>query len=1109
LDVTERVRAEKQREQHLADLQMVTARLQATFQAIADGVVVYGVDGEILRMNGTAESLLGYSQTERRLPAEERTALLRVRAADGQSFASVQDMPYVRALHGETVRNVTMALRNLQTNQRFWISASAAPVRAPDASLLGAVASFTDITELRRAQDELELRVQERTAELAEANEALRYQADLLANVSDAVVATDEHFIMTAWNRAAEELYGWKAEEVLGRRGAELIPSEYVGTDRDAVFRSLRETGRWRGVVRQQRRDGTTLICEVTSMVLKDKAGRVSGYVSVNRDVTERMRTEETLRESEQRFRHTFEHAAIGMALIGTDGRFLQVNPSLCRMFGYTASELPEKTFQELTHPDDIDVGVELFRDLLAGKQEYGWLEKRYVHREGHAIWALLSTSVVRDVLGAPLYLVSQIQDMTERKDAEKALRQSESRFRSLFEYSPLGIALSRDGVILAANRAYVRMFGHDDVSELVGTSLLNQIAPQHRHQITERVEMRERGEHVPDAYETLGQRKDGSLFPFHIRTARIRLPDGEASVGFFTDITEQVRAEELLHARERRQTALLEFSQRALAETDRSVLMDEAVSSVARTMEVDYCGVLELLPDDNALLLRAGVGWRAGLVGRALVDAGRASQAGFTLVSSEPVIVQDLRTETRFKVPPLLMEHGVVSSISVIIRGQELPYGILGVHTARQRHFTLGDVHFLQTVANVLSTVIERTWAHETLERHIRRLELLHKIDRAIVTAQSPREIAGGALQHIRQLLAPCDGANLTLFDLETHQGTVLATDPGRPTEFGVGTRMPLELAGDLEDLRQGKVYVVDDVQTVSEPSPMLRALQASGLRSYMCVPLAVRDELLGSINLRSDQPGAFAPEHADVTRELADPLAIAIQQAQLLDQLSAARERQKMLTRRLVEAQEDERRRVARELHDEIGQTLTAVKINLQTLGRQADWAGLAPRLADSIAIVERALQQVRNLSLDLRPSLLDDLGLVATLRWYVDRQAQWAGLTISFSADPPEMSLPPEHEITCFRVVQEAFTNLMRHAQAKHVRVALRQRNGELGLTIRDDGVGFGVQAALDNALGGESLGLLGMQERVRLVGGEIDIESEPGQGTEIRVRLPLTF
>jgi signal transduction histidine kinase len=255
------------------------------------------------------------------------------------------------------------------------------------------------------------------------------------------------------------------------------------------------------------------------------------------------------------------------------------------------------------------------------------------------------------------------------------------------------------------------------------------------------------------------------------------------------------------------------------------------------------------------------------------------------------------------------------------------------------------------------------------------------------------------------------------------------------------------------------------------------------------------------GNLSARTGLP--HGPGELDHLAGAVDDMAEALERRAAAHQ--HAEETLQVLSRQLLEAQENERRHIARELHDEIGQALTAVKINLQAAQRTP--AALDAYLEDSTSIVDRTLQQVRTLSLDLRPALLDDLGLGAALRWYVDRQAQRAGFTVQFVIDPLEPRPRPELETACFRVAQEALTNVLRHAQAQHVRVELRQSGTELHLLIRDDGTGFDVHAAQQRAEQGASLGLLGMQERVWLVGGQIEIASAAAQGTEIRVRFPL--
>ncbi|MBD2021316.1 sensor histidine kinase, partial [Leptolyngbya sp. FACHB-36] len=170
-------------------------------------------------------------------------------------------------------------------------------------------------------------------------------------------------------------------------------------------------------------------------------------------------------------------------------------------------------------------------------------------------------------------------------------------------------------------------------------------------------------------------------------------------------------------------------------------------------------------------------------------------------------------------------------------------------------------------------------------------------------------------------------------------------------------------------------------------------------------------------------------------------------------------------------------------------------------------SETSAYAAPVQDSVNIVDVALQQVRNLSLDLRPSLLDDLGLVAALRWYVDRFTQRTGVTAELLVDSYTAQVSTTVETACFRIVQEALTNVMRYAQAQQVSVKLRQQDDALHLLICDNGIGFDVQAARQKAAQGGSLGLLGMEERALLVGGQLTIKSILLHGTAIEVHLPI--
>jgi signal transduction histidine kinase len=213
--------------------------------------------------------------------------------------------------------------------------------------------------------------------------------------------------------------------------------------------------------------------------------------------------------------------------------------------------------------------------------------------------------------------------------------------------------------------------------------------------------------------------------------------------------------------------------------------------------------------------------------------------------------------------------------------------------------------------------------------------------------------------------------------------------------------------------------------------------------------------------------------------------------------------------LSDQLIKAQEAERARISRELHDEIGQALTAVKINLDTIKK--DFAGSGSAVTREIfeeteTLADNILDQIHQISLDLRPSILDDLGLVPTLNWYVKRFGKRLDIEIDFSPGKFEERLDPELETAIYRVVQEALTNVAKHAGAKHVRVSLAKDDRDVRVAIEDDGKGFDQDAVAARSPEKRGAGLLGIQERATLRGGGIEIRSVKNEGTRIDLRIP---
>jgi signal transduction histidine kinase len=221
---------------------------------------------------------------------------------------------------------------------------------------------------------------------------------------------------------------------------------------------------------------------------------------------------------------------------------------------------------------------------------------------------------------------------------------------------------------------------------------------------------------------------------------------------------------------------------------------------------------------------------------------------------------------------------------------------------------------------------------------------------------------------------------------------------------------------------------------------------------------------------------------------------------------QLTSMYDRLQAVSQQLIDAQETERQSIARELHDEIGQALTAATLSLY-LAQEVCGAAALPYLTDVNDIMARLLQQVRNMALDLRPVMLDDLGLSAAMQWYVDRQEQRSGLAIHLHLPSAAVRLPADLETACFRITQEALTNIMRHAQARQVWLDVQHDAEAVHLTIRDDGRGFDANAVRQRSTQDAHFGLLSMRERVELLGGQFTLSSEPGRGTTIQISIPL--
>ena len=299
-----------------------------------------------------------------------------------------------------------------RAGQLVWFSHHCAPMYGPDGARLGRRVSNRDVTARRQAEEKL--------------RQANAYNRSLLESSLDPLVVIGPDGSVTDVNSAAEAATGRSRQELVGTDF-----SSYFTEPKQALagYRQAFQAGQVRDFpLRIRHRDGSATPVLYNAAVYRDEAGQVQGVFAAARDISQRLAAEEALRESEQRFYSAFEHASIGMALVAPDGRWLRVNQALCDLVGYTAEELLGKTFQDITHPDDLDADLGYARQMLANEIGAYQMEKRYFTKSGEVVWVLLSVSLVRDQDGTPRHFISQIQDITSRKAAEQALVEAKEK---------------------------------------------------------------------------------------------------------------------------------------------------------------------------------------------------------------------------------------------------------------------------------------------------------------------------------------------------------------------------------------------------------------------------------------------------------------------------------------------------------------------------------------------------------------------------------------------------------------------------------------------------------------------------------------------------------
>lgn len=462
-----------------------------------------------------------------------------------------------------------------------------------------------------------------------------------------------------------------------------------------------------------------------------------------------------------------------------------------------------------------------------------------------------------------------------------------------------------------------------------------------------------------------------------------------------------------------------------------------------------------------------------------------------------------------------LMMEQLVISRLNQFVRAiRRLAQGDL------QAQVSVQSPYEYRVLAESLNKMTEGLRQKEKLERDLyeqtqqlkaqaKRLSTLNKLANTLSQSLNQEQIAQAALDQVLQATGMRAGRVFLHGELDGKARLVIGRGIGGDEDTLESHPCTWDQCRCSQVLYEGRVIVLGpECKAASCGS---NATDAEGfLRPQICIPLKSKAQVLGIMTLwdGKSSPGGPDPETLEMLGVIGRQVGIAVENARLYEALRQTETRQKQLLERAITAQEQERKRVARELHDQTSQPLSSLIMTLEVLEQSCSVGDIKEHVQELRDIATRVLDQVHDLALELRPSMLDDLGLLAALRHSFRQFQHRYRVPVDFQVLGFDSSrLTPEMETALYRITQEALTNIARHAEARNVGVLLEDRGSSVVLMIEDDGKGFDVAEVMGAHVERRNLGLYGMQERASLVGGTLSIESSPGQGTALFVEIPL--
>ena len=864
---------------------------------------------------------------------------------------------------------------------------------------------------------------------------------------------------------------------------------------------------------------------------------------SLRRARDELQRNNETLRDSERKLKEAEQLARIGYWERDLVADRITTSEETRRILGRQLQSISQAELQEMIHIDDRQLQEQRLTEALEGGGPYD-LEVRIVRPDGEVrLLHVRNDEVTYDQSGRPTRMFGTVQDITERKRAEDSLREREALFEVLTENSDDLIRLHElDGRSIYASPAVLRLLGENPAN------LFDDIHPEDlengrqwwQHILTggrDRIEWRVRD--IVGVWHWVESR--GSIVQY----------EGKPRVmTVCRDISERKLAEQALRKSERVLREAEELGHTGSWEHD---LVTGEIFNTDENLRLffgddrskgarfeDYIDAVH--PDDRAyvrgrhaqLLAEGGphdiefrVVWPDGslhvLVGRAIVvrnDSGEAIRVYGTNVE----ITERKKAEQSVRESQQLLEL-VLATLPVGVAVIDLAGDILLINAASKRIWgdtiVSGRERWAQTkgfwhdsgkriapseLASVRALSEGKTSLNELMD-----IETYDGQQKTIQHSAAPVRNAEGVIvgavvvnEDVTERVRAEDAVRKNEEQLRDVIDTIpviaFISMPDGSNEFTNQTWQKYTglSVKDTAGWGWGSTVHPDDIARHLEK---WRAAVSAGTTfdnaaRYRGADGQYRWFLVRAVPLR-DERGNLLRWYG-VLMDIED-------RVHAEQTLRKSADRLQLLSRRLLEVQEEERRHLARELHDEFGQLLATITVQLHAA---KTLAGESARsiIEECISILQRAGDEVRSLALELRPTMLDTAGLDATLRWLASQHEQRTGIATEVVGHLNEV--PGEVAIAAFRVIQEALTNVLRHAQAQHIWIELSQSDGAVELLVRDDGVGFDVPKTLDWAANRGHLGLLGMKERVQILGGHLEVDSKPGLGTRIRLSLPLT-